>query len=923
MAFSVDSKAGFAFKSILGKAHTSTLREYANETLLSGVTVDAARVWASSIPKDAATAVSQGLAVLVTGLSLDPVSGAVVSSIQTSYRLKLPGAVPAGLVGKINPLTGVAYANGDYVGNTIPESFGNTGASDYRPILYGNGVEIPPLDASDWFLDPFSGTITREGGGDSDNTWATPLTMSVYVYIGDMVEGVLDYILSQIGTGLTGTQGFTGLSGVTGAQGLQGFTGVAGLDGATGLQGLTGVAGINGATGTQGQTGSQGITGLGAYGTTGFQGLTGAQGYTGAQGLTGVAGVTGLIGLTGAQGHTGSQGLTGVAGVTGLIGLTGAQGHTGSQGLTGYAGVTGLIGLTGAQGYTGAQGLTGVAGVTGLIGLTGAQGYTGSQGLTGIAGVTGLIGLTGAQGYTGAQGLTGVAGVTGLIGLTGAQGFTGAQGHTGIGLQGYTGLIGATGLKGDTGSQGVTGTVGPAGATGAPGVQGITGQQGLQGDTGFFGNTGYQGITGPGGVVGPTGVQGFTGAQGYTGPQGITGLGAYGTTGFQGLTGAQGYTGAQGPTGVAGVTGFQGLTGAQGYTGAQGLTGIAGVTGVAGVTGLIGLTGAQGYTGSQGLTGVAGVTGLRGLTGAQGIQGATGTVGLTGLTTNYLTKASADKKLVNSMISDDGSVVTLANSYKLTAGDYQVRTGDQYAFKYGTNANIGLQFHDSSPQGFYFLGATANSCAVISINGQMGIGLVYDAAAVLKLNAGSATTVPLVFVSGTLKTAPAAGSMEYDNEFWLTNSAGTRKAIQYKVDSPNLSSGSGVPTSTPGKIGDIYVDIDNKILFVAVGASSAADWRSDFYTTVTNINYSNTPYSILASNTIVQVDSSAGAVKAVLPPYGKQHTVKWVAGPNAVTVGVTGVAIGTIDGVTGYQLGTVYDSLDFYYTGVTGVWGIK
>ena len=330
-------------------------------------------------------------------------------------------------------------------------------------------------------------------------------------------------------------------------------------------------------------------------------------------------------------------------------------------------------------------------------------------------------------------------------------------------------------------------------------------------------------------------------------------------------------------------------------------------------------------TGLRGVTGVSikGDTGTVGLTGAQGIQGATGVLSYTGLSTGYHLKTAADGKFINSLISDNGSVVTLANSFKLTTGDYQVRAGDSYAFKYSTLSTLGLQFHDSAPQGFYFVDSTGNNRLIISLSGNLGVNTAYSTSAWEKIAAGTTAVVPLNFVSGPLISSPLAGSVEYDNEFWLTNSSSVRKAVQYKVESPNLSSGAGIPSSTPGKIGDLYVDTADKILFVAVGTSSSADWRADFYPTVTNINYSQTPYNVLASDAIVHVDSYTGAVKAVLPPYGKMHTVKWVAGPNTVTVGVTGVAIGTIDGVTGVQLSTVYDSLDFYYTGVTGAWGIK
>lgn len=40
----------------------------------------------------------------------------------------------------------------------------------------------------------------------------------------------------------------------------------------------------------------------------------------------------------------------------------------------------------------------------------------------------------------------------------------------------------------------------------------------------------------------------------------------------------------------------------------------------------------------------------------------------------------------------------------------------------------------------------------------------------------------------------------------------------------NVSSGSSAPTSTPSKIGDIYVDTTNKKFYKAAGTSSGADW---------------------------------------------------------------------------------------------------
>lgn len=39
------------------------------------------------------------------------------------------------------------------------------------------------------------------------------------------------------------------------------------------------------------------------------------------------------------------------------------------------------------------------------------------------------------------------------------------------------------------------------------------------------------------------------------------------------------------------------------------------------------------------------------------------------------------------------------------------------------------------------------------------------------------------------------------------------------------SSGAGAPSSTPGKVGDIYIDTTNLKIYIATAASSSADWK--------------------------------------------------------------------------------------------------
>lgn len=41
---------------------------------------------------------------------------------------------------------------------------------------------------------------------------------------------------------------------------------------------------------------------------------------------------------------------------------------------------------------------------------------------------------------------------------------------------------------------------------------------------------------------------------------------------------------------------------------------------------------------------------------------------------------------------------------------------------------------------------------------------------------------------------------------------------------PEISFGDGAPTTTPFKIGDIYVDETNKKLYFASGTASSSDW---------------------------------------------------------------------------------------------------
>ena len=191
MAFDIETKANIAFKKIAAKAHTSNNRDPVNEPYVTRPLITTRDIWAQAIAPDTsvATAVSEGIvgdATRVT-LELEPISGTndvSGSSFYTSYRLIVPASVPAGLDGKINPRTGVAYAPGDHVSNIILEAFSN---SNFRLHLYTDSSkteEIPPLDASDWIIDPVAGVLTQEDDEPGHMRDLSNSVLECYVYVG-------------------------------------------------------------------------------------------------------------------------------------------------------------------------------------------------------------------------------------------------------------------------------------------------------------------------------------------------------------------------------------------------------------------------------------------------------------------------------------------------------------------------------------------------------------------------------------------------------------------------------------------------------------------------------------------------------------------------------------------------------------------
>jgi hypothetical protein len=210
MAFTLDSLARASFKRLLGKSHTSSTRDVANEPFASSYTLSAQTIWAQKINETPGDISNSGIVSDLVTLTLEPVSGTANSGKYAAYRCKLGVTVPASLTGKINRKTGAEYVAGDYVGDIIPQSFG----VGFAPRLFKGAVETPPLDASDWFVDASAGIVTQEEDSPSFMLdYSTTGTLQCYVYIGayvaDSLTGIVAgatqfYDYQTVGNGVSG-----------------------------------------------------------------------------------------------------------------------------------------------------------------------------------------------------------------------------------------------------------------------------------------------------------------------------------------------------------------------------------------------------------------------------------------------------------------------------------------------------------------------------------------------------------------------------------------------------------------------------------------------------------------------------------------------------------------------------------------------
>lgn len=76
------------------------------------------------------------------------------------------------------------------------------------------------------------------------------------------------------------------------------------------------------------------------------------------------------------------------------------------------------------------------------------------------------------------------------------------------------------------------------------------------------------------------------------------------------------------------------------------------------------------------------------------------------------------------------------------------------------------------------------------------------------------------------KSSSISTARQGDVNTYVTNVDGDLKRIFQRLRrTPDITSGSGAPTSTPSRIGNIYVDTTGIKFYMASGHASSGDWK--------------------------------------------------------------------------------------------------
>jgi hypothetical protein len=204
-----DTLINIAVKKVLGKAHTSNLKEIDNENFPSNTQATTQTTFGESVPNDVDISSFYSLQsgtveyiqfdvnfILGTDYDEDTYSGAGGSENSDNtyhgYYLSLPDDYEANSTNS-NAGTGF-FVNSQEVYDTrgklqlVPPFLSNAGANKYNLSLYDqNGDRINTADDVDWNIDYYNGVVFVQ----DPDTSKVPTTARAFLYVGSMADEVI------------------------------------------------------------------------------------------------------------------------------------------------------------------------------------------------------------------------------------------------------------------------------------------------------------------------------------------------------------------------------------------------------------------------------------------------------------------------------------------------------------------------------------------------------------------------------------------------------------------------------------------------------------------------------------------------------------------------------------------------------------
>lgn len=187
MSFTTDTFARIGGKGIGGLAHTSSARDPANESILSGPITDYDKgTIAESIDNSQYQSINNGVAELVT-FDVTEVTG----SNQLAYEANFPSGYEAG-GGFFGAVDGELMRDSTIaIPKTASSPILDVESDGYNPILKNGGTTIAAGDASDWNWDPRAGVVTAEDAAAGGSDWP-PDTIQCVIYTGKTIKDAID-----------------------------------------------------------------------------------------------------------------------------------------------------------------------------------------------------------------------------------------------------------------------------------------------------------------------------------------------------------------------------------------------------------------------------------------------------------------------------------------------------------------------------------------------------------------------------------------------------------------------------------------------------------------------------------------------------------------------------------------------------------